>query len=319
MNFFPPQIRGARVIFIFSLSLSLAVLIAKSALANTDTFESSGSTSVDWSSSACPPLSMRTGERIERGEVFVDELVFSACVGGIKKAYFVGPSKTREGQQPAILFVHWYEPAAHNSNATEFLAEAKALAKQGVMSLLVSTFWSIPAGNYKERRWQDDYLNSLNQTRDLLRAMAWLRARPEVDKQRVAYVGHDYGAAFGALVAGLDHQIKGFVLVAGGPKLSHWYLYGSASGVPEGENLGAFKRSFSPIEPEKMIASAQAKLLFQFAEQDHYISLEEAQSFVKHAPSDAEIQFYPTGHAMDLSTVYFDRKRWLNNLLQLSD
>ena len=49
-----------------------------------------------------------------------------------------------EGHEPlaAILFVHWYEPESRDSNRSQFVEEAKELAREGAACLLIETLWS---------------------------------------------------------------------------------------------------------------------------------------------------------------------------------
>ena len=50
---------------------------------------------------------------------------------------------------------------------------------------------------------------------DARAAVAWLRARPEIDPARVALLGHSEGAAIAAMVAADDPAVRAVVLVAG--------------------------------------------------------------------------------------------------------
>lgn len=272
----------------------------------------------DWSLKNCPAPKLETRKTISMDKAITKDVTFKGCHGNLITAYLVSPLTPKQEKRPAILYVHWYDPRVANSNRDEFLHEAKLMAQQGAVSLLVSTFWSVPGGTYHERRWQNDYQNTLNQTQDLLHAVNLLRSfKNEVDATRIAYVGHDYGASFGALVAGIDSKIKGFTLEAGTPRLTDWYIYGSASGVPKGEEAQQFIASFKAIEPEVMLAKTNAKILLQYAKDDPFITQENAQALQKAAPKDTVFKTYNTTHAMDLPQVETDRREWLSELLQL--
>lgn len=270
----------------------------------------------DFSTTQCPDLTVENRKLVAQGEINVEDLQFAACNGGEIRAHWVGLSARPTRSQAAVLFVHWYEPGAIDSNPDEFLEEAKALAKRGVVSLLVSTFWSEPNAPYHQRRWQDDYQNTLNQTRDLLRMLEWIRRQPEVDTSRLAYVGHDYGAGFGALVAGIDSQVNAFVLITTPPSLSDWYLYGSASGKPEGKDLANFKERFLTLSPAKMLAKSRARILLQFADDDPYVSEAQARQVIQAAPG-ARVMRYKVGHNMKLPQAREDREAWLTQVLGL--
>lgn len=264
----------------------------------------------------CANFQVQSQKILQETPVRLVELSFPACNGGRILAYWVGPTTPPAQLQPAILFVHWYDPTAADSNREEFLAEAKTLAAQGVASLLVTTFWTEPNAPYHQRRWQDDYTNTLNQTQDLLRALTWMRQQPNIDTRRIAYVGHDYGAGFGALVAELDPKIKAFVLMATPADLTDWYLYGSATGKPEGADLKRFKKSFQTVNPARSLAKSHAQILLQFSNNDPYVSPMQAQQLIKAAPS-AQVHFYAVGHDMKIEQAKSDRLKFLQTILQL--
>src|SRR5262245_11158350 len=75
----------------------------------------------------------------------VKQLTYAKLDGARNPATLVTqPSAGEQGRppQPAVLFVHWYEPPRPTSNRTEFLAEAVELASSGVTSLLIDTPWT---------------------------------------------------------------------------------------------------------------------------------------------------------------------------------
>ena len=273
----------------------------------------------DWSLKDCPAPQFESRKTLSMDKAIVEDVSFKGCQGNSIAAYWVSPLSTKQEKRPAILYVHWYDPRVANSNRDEFLKEATRMAQSGVVSLLVSTFWSVPGGNYHERRWQNDFSNTVNQTRDLLQAIRLLRSlSTNVDETRIAYVGHDYGATFGAIVAGIDPNIKAYALEAGTPRITEWYLYGSASGKPEGNDLTAYLNSFTSIEPTAMIAKAKQPILLQYAQKDEFISTERVNEMKAAAHSKTILKTYDTTHAMDLPQVEQDRVDWLSKQLKLT-
>jgi dienelactone hydrolase len=58
--------------------------------------------------------------------------------------------------------------------------------------------------------------------KDLQRAVDVLRSRPNVDADRIAYVGFSWGGATGALFVGIERRLKAAALVVGhGGQVSH--------------------------------------------------------------------------------------------------
>jgi dienelactone hydrolase len=260
--------------------------------------------------------SMTVVATITDGDVTVDDVTFPSVAGNPPiQAYLIRPT-ARGTSHPAVLFVHWFAPPHPTSNRTQFIDEAKALARRGTVSLLVSTFWSDPA-RYQARRWETDFRNSVNQAKDLRRALDVLLAQPGVDPQRVAYVGHDYGAMFGALVSAVDPRPKGFVLIAAASRFANWYLFGSSSGVPAGVARDAFLAQLAPIEPVNAIAAAKATFFFQYGETDRYTPRADFISLYLAAPTPKRIATYASDHDMVADIIRHDRTAWLTEQLGL--
>lgn len=241
---------------------------------------------------------------------------FINCRGGIVQAYWLEPAQT-SGKLPAILYVHWFEPRSTLSNRNEFLQEARTMAKMGVRSLLISTFWSIPGGHYNERHWEDDYNTTLHQGEDILLAARVLQSLPGTDSSRMAYVGHDYGAAFGAMVAATGTPFKTFVLMASCAKFPDWYLYGSADGVPEGAQLKPYKQQFDSINPQVTLGKSRAAIFLQFGEDDEFVSIAKADSLAAALPEGGRHAMYSSDHSLDDEQARAERIDWLRNQLRL--
>lgn len=262
------------------------------------------------------PLDVKAAGTEKKAGVTIQDVTFSSVAGNPPiEAYIVRP-ESGAGPFAGVLFVHWYEPGNPTSNRTQYLEEAQALARRGTVSLLVSTFWSDVA-RYRSRKWETDYQNSLNQAKDLRRALDVLLAQPGVDPKRIAYVGHDYGAMFGSVVASVDPRPKAFVLIAGTARFPDWYLFGSSTGVPKGEDLTKFKEQFALIDPVNAIAKAKAPVFFQFGEVDKYTPRDNFIEFYKAAPDPKRIATYPSEHAMDAEIIRYDRDVWLAEQLGL--
>lgn len=246
------------------------------------------------------------------GNYQIKGIQFPACDGKKVHAYLVKP-QTGIKSKGAILYVHWLDPSATDSNRDEFLGEAKALAAKGFTSLLVSTFWSIPGGFYMERRWQDDYQNTLYQLKDLQRSTMLLKSLSGVNTKNLLFVGHDYGATFGAMLLGIEHSFKSAVLMAGIAVITDWYTYGSATGVPEGKALEEFKQQFSKINPDDLISFSKADLFFQYSNKDQFISQAQAEALYKRAPAGYKVSFYDVGHSLKIDIANKDRMNWIES------
>jgi hypothetical protein len=62
--------------------------------------------------------------------------------------------------------------------------------------------------------------------KNLRRAIDVLVSLDEVDPDRIVYVGHDFGAMYGAVVVSVDRRPKGLIFIAGAtraPKEAKFY------------------------------------------------------------------------------------------------
>jgi pimeloyl-ACP methyl ester carboxylesterase len=216
---------------------------------------------------------------------------------------------------PGVLFVHWLGDAA-TTNHTEFEADAIALAKRGAVCVLLDAMWSttVPGnGNdwfEKGRTTKTDYANSIRQVIDLRRALDLLLSE-NVDPKRIAYVGHDFGSMYGAVLAGVDTRPSYYVLMAGNPSFSNWYLLGKKPA-----DVPAFVKQMEPLDPMPYLARATAKaFLFQFATHDDYITNPDAMAFAAAAPLPRGVFLYNTDHALKVPDAAADRIAWLETRL----
>ena len=254
--------------------------------------------------------------RQQRGDVLIDDVIFDSGDQAPTRAFLVRPAASGAEPHAGVLFVHWYEPHAQNSNRTQFLDEAIELARQGTVSLLVSTMWSDGAW-FAMRKSADDYQATMRQTEALRRAVDVLIGQPGVDPERIAYVGHDFGAMFGATLAATERRIHAYVLIGGAARYTDWYLFGAADGIPTGDALEAYCTALAPLDPVEALRHASGHFLLQFGDYDQYTPRENYMAFYHATPSPVQYIVYPTGHALDAPIVREDRMAWLETQLGL--
>jgi len=219
----------------------------------------------------------------------------------------------REGSFAAILYSHWYEPESGNSNRSQFVEEAREMARAGAVCLLIETLWSDP-DFFMKRTQNDDAQNSMEEVVNTRRAIDLLLSQPNVDSSRFAFVGHDFGGMYGVLTGSLDRRPTYYVIMAATPRFPDWYLYAPRL---EGEAREAFIRQMSDIDPITHIQSlSPAPVFFQFATNDPHVPKERAEEFFAAATEPKEMKWYEAGHALNLDAT-LDRKAWLKENLGL--
>ena len=218
-----------------------------------------------------------------------------------------------EGVYAAVLYIHWYEPPNPSSNRSQFVEEAKEMARAGAVCLLIETLWS-DYDFFLKRTQAEDLQNSIEETVNIRRAMDLLLSQPGVDPGRIALVGHDFGGMYGVLAGSLDRRPSHYVVMAATPRFPDWYLYAPKL---EGEAREQFIRQFSPLDPIAHIPNlSPAPILFQFGTDDFHVPVERADEFFQAAQGPKELKWYDSGHGLnDASTT--DRKEWLRENLGL--
>jgi dienelactone hydrolase len=225
-------------------------------------------------------------------------------------AYVVTPAAP-SASMPGILWVHWLgEPAT--TNRTQYLEEAQALAARGAVSVLVDAMWARPRW-YRDRVLEEDAQASIGQVVSLRRALDLLTTQAGVDRTRLALVGHDYGAMYGAIVAGVDGRAKTHVLIAPTASLLDWaFFYGK-----QPRSMEAYRREHAALSLCDHLAAAARTVtfFFQFAEKDEYVPLDRARALFEAAVNAPAKQMAVYGHAGHEMTapraIRLERTAWL--------
>jgi dienelactone hydrolase len=259
------------------------------------------------------PFDIReAGQRSEDG-VLGRNFTYLTPFGERRAAYLFRPAASDE-PLAAILYVHWYEPESPDSNRTQFVDEARRMAKRGAAALLVETMWS-DRDWFIKRTQADDERNSSRQVIELRQAVDLLLAQPGVDTRRLAYVGHDFGAMYGVLMGSADPRPACYALMAGTPRFADWYLYYPRL---EDDERAAYVERMAPLDPIAHVAKlAPAPLVFQFGRDDPHVPEERGQAFYDAAREPKQIRWYDCGHGLNAPATE-DRVAWLCEQLQLS-
>ncbi len=220
----------------------------------------------------------------------------------------------RDGAAPdslaGIVWFHWLEPSAPTNNRTEFLDEARALAARGVASLLVQgTFpWQeSPQSLEHDRAALEAELTMLRRARDLL------SAQPQVDPQRLALVGHDFGAMYSSVLFAEDQSLKALVMMTPTARWADWFeRYWPITGDPETYSAG-----LADLDPVTALGAANGRpVLLQFANSDQFVPADVADEIGTAAGTGAEKRTYQAGHGLNEAAAV-ERDDWLAGILGL--
>jgi dienelactone hydrolase len=270
-------------------------------------------------------LEMRETDVHKRDKVRLIELNYAGASGDRVPAYLLIPPGG--GPFPAIIWGHWLMKGSPLANKDEFLEEAVILARSGVVSLLIDApqvrhDWveaNRDAGPLEAAKQQSEA--ALHQVTDLRRGIDLLYGRPDVDRKRIAYVGHSWDAHVGAILAGVETRITAYVLMASGyadeeeafaskdPRtIAHIKEVGE-------DNIREYFREYAWDDPVYFLGHTDRESIFlQFASGDP-ITKEMAQKYLdRFSAKDKKMEFYDAPHALN-AAARLDRDRWLQKHL----
>jgi dienelactone hydrolase len=240
------------------------------------------------------PLNIDIGSESEADGIQIINLSYASLMGDTVPATLVIP--TGEGPFPAVLYLH----CGHSASCTksQFSFEMIELAGEGIASLAING----PLLRMSKANFDPEPM-FIYTVLDIRRGIDLLSSLPEIDPDRVGFVGHSYGATTGGILAGVEARIRAFVLMAGHAQISE--LDGPAS--------------IAYLDAVNYIGQASpAAVYFQFAEEDLFISREAAEFFYQAASEPKTISWYPTGHDFNSAAMY-DRIAWLAEQLSAAD
>lgn len=265
------------------------------------------------------PLELQQTAVEPRGGAEVRDVSFASPLGERAPAFVVEPSPpAAPGERRAgVVFLHHGQ-----GNRSTFLDEAVALAERGVVSVLVDAPENREphAPPFDPEGEERDIRHTVT---DLRRAFDLLEARPDVDPDRLAFVGWSLGATMGGRLVGLEPRAKGFVLAAG------WASYTRAARDGHGLIAAAFNGFLKPAAQEAWTSRVEpldgthfmdgrAPVLLQFALRDEYISRLDAALYKAAAFPGATSLDYDVGHfELGAGAARSDRELWLGRLLSL--
>ena len=216
----------------------------------------------------------------------------------------------KPGSQAGILFLHWLGQI--HSDRTEFLAEAIQLAPRGAVSLLPQGVfpWRVaPSGKPAD-------VTAIKQQLAVFQAcLNWLISNSYVSASRIAVVGHDYGAMYGALLANSDPRVHAAVLATPDATWGHWFVKYWLGFT--GSRAARYKALFTSLQPVRHVARLGSHELFQWAGQDIFVSASVRKRFAAAAPQ-SPVDFFPRSDHQLTTAAQIARDKFLTTELGLS-
>lgn len=242
----------------------------------------------------------------------IDDITIHVPHAPAVAAYVVRPAgHLAPESQAGVLFLHWLGQI-HNDR-TEYLPEAVQLARRGVVSVLPqgAFSWAAPPVGTKH-----DVTAVLRQTAAFQAAFDKLARLAPVDPSRLAIVGHDYGAMYGAMIADTDTRVSAMVLETPDATWGNWfakYFLGL-----HGHERATYLKVFKGLDPVEHTARLGSDLLFQWAGQDVFIGEKVRAAYADGSP-DAQVTVYPNADHQLTDAALRERAAFLATELGLGD
>jgi dienelactone hydrolase len=227
----------------------------------------------------------QAAKRPAQQHVVVEDITIPVPGQDPVQAWFVHPAgEAKKHSAPAVLWLHWLGEI--NNDRSEYLSEAVGLAGKGVYSVLPNGYFPWvpnPDGT------TGDVTLVENQVAAFRSALDRLASERAVDPTRIALVGHDYGAMYGALLADSDDRISTMVLQAPDALMGNWFAQFWLQ--LEGDARTQYLALFDGLDPVDHTARLGDRVLFQWAGRDDFIGQDVRDAYAASSP-DAQVDFY---------------------------
>jgi dienelactone hydrolase len=253
-------------------------------------------------------------ERAQDGTT-IQDITYASPRGGEVSAYLIFPSQ--QVPRAGVIFGHWGE-----GNREEFVDEALVLARLDLVSLCLDAPFRRPT-EY-EPPLVEIPQSDLQGIVDVRRGVDVLTSRFELSSGHLGYVGHSYGANLGGVLAGIEHRLKAFVLMAGTYALAeylqtttHPVLVEERQQTPP-EEYQAYLAALAPLDACHYLGhAAPSSLFFQFARNDEFVPVTDGERSFALGSSPKQMAWYECQHAFN-AQARLDRAIFLCEQLGLA-
>ena len=246
---------------------------------------------------------------VSKGDIFT-EIEFQSPRGNDVIASIAMP-RNASGKVPAVLWAH-----AFGSGRNEFATEVTELADRGIASMIFELNLSRYTGGRSGVDYQDPVYAA--ETFELLLrqdvvnarvALDILQRRGDIDMERIGFVGVDYGAMIGGVLAAAEDRIGSFVFASSFAEPSRFF----AQELVPPETVESFAEQLAPYDPVRTLKHAGDDILLQNARRDRVVTAEEYEQLID-AADGAEVKWYESDHDL-VYEAQQDRAQWLSEKL----
>jgi cephalosporin-C deacetylase-like acetyl esterase len=255
------------------------------------------------------PLNVHVLSDADDHGVKLESIEFTITNGAICSAAIIVPPGA--GSFPAVVWLGSGDGKDWEPYAMEF-------SKLGAISMVLDGCGS--ASLYDARAFHADEVQNIINIR---RAVDILFSRKDVDRHRIAFVGHSGGAMLGVDAVAVDGRFKAAVFESG---LQGFTYHICTSPHPFAietreelkDRLPAYVATLAPLDAIHYVGhEAPTVLLFQSARLDQGVPQADAKALFDAASEPKQLIWYDTGHKMELPQVSADRRAFLKRELRM--
>lgn len=237
----------------------------------------------------------------------VRDVTYASPMGGDVPAYIAEP--TEDPTDVGILMLHGVPEKRH-----AYLDPIARFACAGATAMVIDA----PMNRDPDRPPYEPITFTEVDRDEQIQLIVDLRRAVDVLMQagveRIGYDAISYGAAIGAQLAGVEHRIDAFALLAADAGLADHFTNDGAtlfplSSRPEAEQQ-AWLEAMEPLSAIHFVGDATAPLLFVSGRNDEVIPSEKAEALHEAAGENAEVRWYDTGHELN-PTAFIEHLAWL--------
>ena len=273
-----------------------------------------------------PPVALFDYDRAAALDVR-ESLAFTERSVDVYRVSFVSPKSGRatgllhlphdsiraaKGKLPGIVMLHGAPGDAQGMGGI-----AIPLARQSAIVLVLDAPFARRDKNDPLSFSARDSVDQVQLIVDLQRAVDVLIARRDVDSSRLGFVGVSYGAAMGALFAGVERRIGAYALLVGDGGLAAHFTGADGKRFPRLPHLSQAQwcgwfAAMEPLASTRFIGrAAPARVLFLWGRQDRLVPPYLADQLYRAAGDTKEARWYDSGHGLP-PVAYLDMIDWMS-------
>jgi dienelactone hydrolase len=148
---------------------------------------------------------------------------------------------------------------------------------------------------------------------ELRRAVDLLQSLPQVDDDRIGFVGYSAGARTGAILAGVEPRIRAFVFMSGGEDPVDEFLQ-----VVSAEQRDKVRPLLEDTDGLRYIAQASpSKLFFQAGRNDRIVPKDALETLIRAGSEPKKVAWYDAGHDLAIPKAQREQLEWLEQELEI--